>query len=229
MTCLKRRHRMALALVTGIARAAPAIPVAAQLAAHRAGVQTSALDPPLYFEENLGQAPTSFGYVARSAGYAVGVSSSRFTVASAAAGEPIEVVFVGARDSASLEALGATPGRSNYLLGRDTTKWVRDARHYERVLVRGLYDGIDVVHYGDPQRLEFDFKIAPHANPAQIALAVPAGAHVDSDGNLALSAVGTPGPALVRPRAFQRIGGETVEIAAEFRSAAGSDGHARGG
>lgn len=44
------------------------------------------------------------------------------------------------------------------------------AQHFARVLYREIYPGIDVAYYGKEQRLEYDFLVAPGADPRQIVL-----------------------------------------------------------
>ena len=55
---------------------------------------------------------------------------------------------------------------------------------------QGVYPGIDLVYYGNQQQLEYDFRVAPGADPNQIALSFKgASAHLDS-GDLVLSTAG---------------------------------------
>src|SRR5262249_59011577 len=57
------------------------------------------------------------------------------------------------------------------LIGRDPRKWQTDGRAYARVLYREIYPGIDLAYYGTRgQGLEYDFVVAPGANPSAIRL-----------------------------------------------------------
>jgi hypothetical protein len=58
----------------------------------------------------------------------------------------------------------------SYFIGRDSSKWVTDAPRYERLVRRNVYPGIDLVLYGADQQLEYDFVLAPHADPSRIRL-----------------------------------------------------------
>jgi uncharacterized repeat protein (TIGR01451 family) len=205
----------ASALIIALANAALAVlfcwPCAGQVLQ---GGSTAAI--PLYFEENVGQADAAIGYVARSAAYVAGIKADALVVAGSATSTPIEVRFLGASALATLEPLEPRPSVSNYLLGSDSSRWLHGIRHYGRVRARGLYAGIDVEHYGDPLRLEFDFIVAPGADPAQIALAVPTGAKIDAGGNLLLAAGGGT-PLLHEPHAHQWVGRQKVAVHAEFQ------------
>ena len=62
------------------------------------------------------------------------------------------------------------PGKTNYLIGRDRKQWHTDVGNYQRVRYTEVYPGVDLVYYGDQRQLEYDFVVAPRADPARIAL-----------------------------------------------------------
>ncbi len=76
----------------------------------------------------------------------------------------------GAQPHPRLEALDALPGVSNYLLGADARHWRTGVPRYARVAYRGVYPGVDLVFYGRQQELEYDFVVAPGADPRGIRL-----------------------------------------------------------
>ena len=93
-----------------------------------------------------------------------------------------ETVFVTPRSVVRMRLVGASPaevsgvdplpGRSHFLIGRDPTRWRTDAPTFARVRSRGVYRGIDLVHYGTEDRqLEYDLVVAPGADPRVIKLA----------------------------------------------------------
>ncbi len=67
-------------------------------------------------------------------------------------------------------ATGEDPqsGKANYFTGNDPSKWQRNVPLYGKVLLRGVYPGIDLVYYGRQGQLEYDFVVAPGADPAAI-------------------------------------------------------------
>ena len=184
-----------------------------------AGTQIQTPQVALYFEENVGQADASIGYVARSDAYVAGISADTLLIAGVASSMPLKIRLLGAAASASLEPLEPLAGTSNYLLGADTTKWLHAVHHYARVRAHEVYRGIDIEHYGDPRRLEFDFTVAPGADPTQIELAVPEATRIDADGNLVLAAA-QAAPLLHHPNAYQRVAGQRVPVEAAFRLSA---------
>ena len=64
------------------------------------------------------------------------------------------------------------PGKSNYFIGNDPKKWRTDVPTYAKVKYHEVYPGVDLVYYGNQGRLEYDFEIAPGADPKKISLAI---------------------------------------------------------
>ncbi len=70
------------------------------------------------------------------------------------------------------------PGTVNYFIGNDPARWHTSVPTYAKVRYAGIYPGIDLVYYGNPSadgQLEYDFVVAPGADPSVIALDVAAG------------------------------------------------------
>ncbi|HEV8483893.1 MAG TPA: SBBP repeat-containing protein, partial [Blastocatellia bacterium] len=67
--------------------------------------------------------------------------------------------------------LDELPGKSNYFIGNDPKKWQTAIPTYAKVKYQAVYPGVDLVYYGNSQRqLEYDFILAPGANPGNITL-----------------------------------------------------------
>ena len=116
------------------------------------------------------------------------------------------------------------PGKSNYFRGRDPAQWRTNVPTYGRVRYRQVYAGIDLVYYGNQRRLEYDFVVAPGADPKAIRLAFQGAERlfVDPDGNLVLK-LQDGHLTLHRPVAYQEINGSrhTVNSAFEMLAANG--------
>ncbi|WP_216679131.1 DUF7948 domain-containing protein [Hymenobacter siberiensis] len=73
--------------------------------------------------------------------------------------------------SALLTAETPTTEHRSYFLGADPTHWAGDVRSYRQLRYAGLWPGIGArVYESADQRLEYDFTLAPQANPAAIGL-----------------------------------------------------------
>jgi len=83
--------------------------------------------------------------------------------------------LAGANPQAKVSGLDELPGKSNYFVGNDPRKWRTNVPTYPKVRYEGVYPGVDLVYYGNQGRLEYDFVIAPGANPSPITLDVGAG------------------------------------------------------
>lgn len=175
---------------------------------------------PLYFEPNLGQAASDALFLARAAGYTLALGP-RDLAFRAGGQSPVRISLRGAALDARIEGLDPLPSYSNYFRGRDPGKWITNVPHFARVRVRDAYPGVDVVYYGVQRQVEFDFVVAPGADPSHIELAMEGG------GELRLNAAGdlvAGGLVLRRPRVYQRAGGREVEIASSYRIRAGRAG-----
>jgi uncharacterized repeat protein (TIGR01451 family) len=87
----------------------------------------------------------------------------------------------GASSEPRFEGEELLPGETNYFIGNDPSKWVRHVPAYARVRARGVYAGVDVVYYSRGGQLEYDFVVAPGADPRAIAVQVEGGDRVKLD------------------------------------------------
>ena len=68
----------------------------------------------------------------------------------------------------------------------------RNIPTFGRVKYRQVYSGVDLVYYGNQRQLEYDFVLAPGADPRQIELSFDGAKRLrlDADGNLIVSIAG---------------------------------------
>lgn len=144
----------------------------------------------LGFEANWGQADPAVKFLARGAGYGILVTPSEtvLTVARTTAPPPreggtarkgrkmgetasVRMKLAGASGGAEILGVGLLPGKVNYFVGQDPSRWRTGIPTYRQVRVRGVYPGVDVVYYGTQRELEYDFVVAPGADPEAIRLA----------------------------------------------------------
>lgn len=146
---------------------------------------------PLSFEPNRGQAEPSARFLARGAGYYLTVNSrgSRVVLRKGDKAAEIKTRLVGANPASDLSPIDPLPGKSAWFRGKDPSKWITGIPTYARVKAASVYPGIDVVYYGNQSRLEYDFVIAPGADPGRIRMAFGgvSGLKTDATGNLIVS------------------------------------------
>jgi hypothetical protein len=164
---------------------------------------------PLTFEANRGQADSKVDYVAHGGGYSLFLTHGGNATLALRKGdrEPdrkhpgadeavasrhrdsgiaLRMKLVGASDTSGGKATGELAGKVNYFIGNDPTKWRRNVPTYSRVEYPGIYPGIDLVYYGNQRQLEYDFVVAPGADPNKIGIRFEGAEKVSLDlqGNL---------------------------------------------
>lgn len=115
------------------------------------------------------------------------------------------------QEPVALQRLSST---SNHLAGRDPRRWRIGVPHYGRVEYRGVYPGIDLAVHGAGGRLEYDFVVAPGADPRRVRLRFEGArsVRVEGDGRLV---IGTPaGDVVQRPPVAYQDGPAGREVVA---------------
>src|SRR5262245_6920468 len=200
---------------------------------------------PLSFESNKGQTASHVKFLARGAGYTLFLSGSEAVLSlrgddketkrqgnketkgirnpQSAIRNPqssvLRMKLAGANPSAQAVGLDELPGKSNYFIGNDPKRWRTDIPTYAKAKFAAVYPGVDVVYYGaEGRQLEYDFVVAPQADPKAIKLRFEGAdkIEVDKQGDLALSLNGKE-LRLRRPVIYQEKDGAKQEIAGGYK------------
>lgn len=149
---------------------------------------------PLSFEVNQGQTDGRAKFLARGRGYSLFLTSTEAVLAlrkpsagrssksemrssklvthhSSLAAAVLRLKLVGANPAPQVAGREELPGKSHYFLGDDPKKWRTNIPTYAQVEYKDIYPGVDLVYYGQQGQLEYDFVLAPGADPAAITLA----------------------------------------------------------
>jgi hypothetical protein len=121
--------------------------------------------------------------------------------------------LVGASPHARAAGLDELPGTSNYFIGNDPQRWLTNIPNYAKVRYHDIYPGVDLVYYGNPDKagqLEYDFVIAPGADPGSIKLSIEGADHLSlgARGNLLIAVAGGQ-VFLHKPIVYQEASAET--------------------
>ena len=124
---------------------------------------------PLAFEPNLGQAGAAVQFLSR------GPRSTLFLMAGGQAllrlpGSSLRMSPGGAAANPKATGIRPLPGHVNYFSGSDRSKWRTNVTAYSAVKFERVYPGIDLVYHAGNDRLEYDFLVAPGADPGAISL-----------------------------------------------------------
>ena len=181
--------------------AAPSLPLgnSTSLATQEQVVQ-SYTKLPLSFEANRGQTDAQAKFISRGNGYTLFLTDNEAVLAlrrprRKSTGNPsqprdarlpfrpsavpeiqapavMRMKLLGTNPGAKVTGTDELPGKSNYFIGNDPTKWRTNVPNYANVKYEGVYPGIDLVYYGNQRQLEYDFVVSPGADPKAIELAV---------------------------------------------------------
>ncbi|BCM88437.1 hypothetical protein IAD21_00268 [Abditibacteriota bacterium] len=154
---------------------------------------------PLLFERNQGQFALGVPFGTHGSGYGLTLSPKEVTLSlfdplkrEVAATKPkvkgdacgsaptpklhtsrvttLRMTLVGANPSPRLSGQKPLPTKINYFLSKDQSKWRRNVSTFGQVRYHSVYPGVDLVYYGNAGHLEYDFLLAPNANPNLIRL-----------------------------------------------------------
>lgn len=229
--------------VLGIALVAAVVSTGAHAAppTSRADVVSRLGEVPFHFEANHGQADARFTFLARgrNCNFQVAPTEALLTLSklemppSGTRGErgltgggravttrQLHFEFVGAARMARVRGDDPLPSRANYLVGADLRQWRQDVPLYGRVRVEQVYPGVDLVYYGNERRLEYDFVVAPQADPGHIAIRFTGADRIQitARGDLEFT-LGSEQIVQPKPFVYQDIGGARKVVAGEYQLA----------
>jgi hypothetical protein len=194
---------------------------------------------PLSFEANQGQTDAQVQFLSRGPGYTLFLTGDGAVFsfqgdkaraeASVISREPrpspalpatsavLRMKLAKANSTAEPTGEGELPGKANYFVGNDAKHWHSNVPTYARVKYEGIYPGIDLVYYGNERQLEYDFIVAPGADPRRIEFDLRGANKISRDehGDLVLR-MGEREVRWHRPVAYQEKDGARQEIAARY-------------
>jgi hypothetical protein len=216
--------------------ALPMLPQTSRLQSGR--VQASYGNLPLTFEANQGQTSSEVKFLSRGKGYTAFLTTGGIALAlrpnqpvplqpvsdvtapnklQPPQGVTLQFRLLGVAQNLAVIGEDPLPGRVNYFIGRDPAKWHTNVPTYARVRYRNLYPGIDLVYYGNHSQLEYDFAIAPGADPRQIRFEITGANQIelDAEGNLVLHA-GSGDFHFQSPVVYQESNGVRVPVSGNY-------------
>jgi hypothetical protein len=219
--------------------ASPASRPAEPSAANRAQVAESYGKLPLSFEANQGQVDKQVKFFSRGNGYSLFLTNSSAVLAlskgdtaeggKAAPGrkpmlsansvktDVIRMELAGASRRTQVSGAERLPGTANYFIGNDPSRWRSGVPTYAKVRYMEVYPGVDLVYYGNQRQLEYDFVVAPGADPRPIRLHFNGAKalRLDADGDLAVVAANGE-IAFHKPVLYQEKDGGRVPVEGRF-------------
>jgi sugar lactone lactonase YvrE len=202
---------------------------------------------PLSFEANQGQVNSQVRFVSRGEGYSLFLTDREAVLALRKPGNSQSASMgdsrPGARsnvnagliktDVVRMQLAGASPdlrvngseplsGKANYFIGSDPSQWHTNVPTFSRVKYSGVYPGVDLIYYGNRRQLEYDFVVAPNADPGQIRLRFDGAKKLALDPGGNLEIITKNGQiAFQKPVAYQQKDGTRQSVRGRFRLLAG--------
>src|SRR5437773_113123 len=186
---------------------------------------------PLHFEANQGQTHKEVRFLSRGPGYSLYLTAGEAVLVLAKPNTEarrdaqraqvksvaLRMSIVGAAPAPLVGGLEELPGKANYFIGKDPAKWRTNVPTYAKVRYEQVYPGIDLVYYGNQRQLEYDFVVAPGADPKKIVLGLKGAERlkIDAQGDLVLHA-GGDSVRLHKPVVYQERDGSRHEIAGRY-------------
>jgi hypothetical protein len=174
---------------------------------------------PLLFEQNVGQTNAQVRYLAHSGRYQIYLTHNAAVLK--VAGEKRDAVLKAtlrkANENATVVGVEQQAAKTNYLLGARSA-WKTGVPNFAAVEYEAVYPGIDLKYYSRQRQLEYDFDVAPHADPSMISFNIEGAKKIrtDKDGSLVLkTAAGEV--RWLKPVAYQQSGTGRQVVSAAYR------------
>jgi Beta-propeller repeat len=159
-------------------------------------------------------------FVARTPGVSLALDAAGATImdsASAGAGSSVVMHLVGANPTAHPTPLDPSSATVNYLVGDDPSAWRTGLATFGRVVYSGVFPGIDLLYREGAGGLEYDFVVAPGADPSRIAMRFNGASSLSLNGQGDLVAHTPTGDVTERaPVLYQMARGVTRHVDGQF-------------
>ncbi|MCX7944181.1 MAG: SBBP repeat-containing protein [Deltaproteobacteria bacterium] len=177
---------------------------------------------PLYFIKNEGQIDDRIKYYERGFEHIFfftteGIYMTLITPEKGAEEIKVDNIVlrpVGGRSEVEITGEDELHGRVNYFIGNEPTKWRRDIPTYSKVRYSNLYEGIDLVFYGNQRQIEYDVVVRAGVEPSKVAFLIEGARDVSVKEGDELEITLPSGRSIIqrRPYIYQEINGEKIEI-----------------
>ena len=173
----------------------------------------------LHFEANQGQTDEQVSFLTRGRGYTLFLARTEavFVLQAAGGSDTVRMTLVGANPAPTITGRERLPSKTHYYRGRELNDWQIDVPSYAEVVYEDVYPGVDLVYYSRAGNLEYDFVLAPKADPQIVRMAFDGARDLslNPDGNLV---VATASGEMVfhAPALYQEIEGSRAPIPGRF-------------
>ncbi|MCH8318627.1 MAG: SBBP repeat-containing protein, partial [Bacteroidetes bacterium] len=171
---------------------------------------------PMSFELNQGQVDEKVDFIARSEGYNLFLTHNEAVLT--LDDQVLRIQILNANQFSAVSGIEKQSGISNYFIGNDPAQWRSHIPHYKKVKYQQVYPGIDIIYYGNQRKLEYDFVVAPGADPENILIGFDGAEHItiNKAGDLVLQLSENKEVIQKAPFIYQTIDGKEVKIEGHY-------------
>lgn len=185
-------------------------------------VRASMAKLPLYFTPNVGQWDSRVRFKARAAAGELFLADDHAALTVPEDTHTAHVLRlrpVGARHGLVPQAGRPATARMYFHQGNDPAKWRDGVATCDDVVYSGVYPGIDLRYHGDNRLLEYDFLVAPGADPGRIRMRLEGAdaVRLSSDGSMVVTLPGGRELRQAAPVLYQEADGVRTPVAGAFR------------
>ncbi len=203
-------------------------------------IAASAIKMPLFFEANEGQTDPNVRFLTRSGGYTMFLTPTETVLVEGKNGivsgdkfgkgltafradaknskqSVLRMELLGANAAPEFQGLQELPGKVNYLIGKDQAAWHTNVALFSEVQVAKVYPGVDLLFHGDQRQLEYDFVVAPGADPRRIGFKIRGAKKIEiaANGDLILHTADSEFE-MRKPVIYQGEGASRSEVQGRF-------------
>lgn len=149
-------------------------------------MRTSFVKEPLSFEPNVGQSTSKARFLALENGYLLELHATSAQLHFPLGSDnreprPLILSFLGANSSVMVSGEHKLLAEHNYLPTGEPSTWHTGVPTYGQVAYRGIYPGVDLTFYGNPDHLEYDFNLKANADPAAVKFSLAGAEDISRD------------------------------------------------
>ncbi len=131
-------------------------------AGNPARVQAALRQLPLQFEQGDTRTP----FIVRQSGATMLLHADGIDLLLARQRRVVRLKFAGADPAVKMRGEQELPGKHHYFIGNKPEEWRSNVPTFAQVRYENLYPGVDLLYYGNGTALEYDFVVAPGADPS---------------------------------------------------------------
>ncbi|WP_457601649.1 DUF7948 domain-containing protein [Hydrogenivirga sp.] len=179
------------------------------------------IEIPLFFIENRGQIDKKVKFYEKGTGHSTYFTREGIYITLSkkdSKPEVVKITPIGANPETKIESEDKLSGKVNYFKGKDPKNWRTNIPTYGKVRYKEVYEGIDLVFYGNQRRLEYDVVVKPGTDPGMVRFRYEGVKELKVNGRGELVAVLPSGREVVqrKPYVYQEIGGKKKVIEGEY-------------